>query len=91
MGFPGDSVIKNPPGNTGDMGDAGLSPGSERSPGEGYPLQYFFHGEFHGQRSLVVYSPIGLQKSDTTEQLNAQSHQTGSVCFLFPGYFKLIN
>ena len=31
-GFPGGSVIKNPPANT---GDAGLTPGSERSPGEG--------------------------------------------------------
>ena len=41
MGFPGDSVIKNPPANTGDTGDAGLIPGSERSPGGGNPPQYF--------------------------------------------------
>ena len=39
MGFPGGSVIKNPPANAGDMG---LTPGLGRSPGEGngYPLQY---------------------------------------------------
>ena len=38
-GFPGDSVIKNPPASA---GDAGLIPGSGRSPGEGNgnPLQY---------------------------------------------------
>ena len=38
-GFPGDSVVKNPPANA---GDAGLIPGLERSPGEGHdnPLQY---------------------------------------------------
>ena len=38
-GFPGDSVIKNPPANA---GDARLIPGSGRSPGEGNgnPLQY---------------------------------------------------
>ena len=38
-GFPGSSVVKNPPANVGDMG---LIPGSGRSPGGGYgnPLQY---------------------------------------------------
>ena len=40
-GFPGDSVVKNPPAN---VGDAGLIPGSGRSPGEenGNPLQYSY-------------------------------------------------
>ena len=39
MGFPGGSVVKNPPTKAGDMG---LIPGSGRSPGEGNdnPLQY---------------------------------------------------
>ena len=39
MGFPGGSVVKNPPVNE---GDTGLIPGSGRSPGEGNanPLQY---------------------------------------------------
>ena len=38
-GFPGGSVVKNPPAN---VGDAGLIPGSGRSSGEenGNPLQY---------------------------------------------------
>ena len=38
-GFLGGSVVKNPPANA---GDAGLIPGSGRSPGEGNgnPLQY---------------------------------------------------
>ena len=37
--FPGGSGVKNPPANA---GDAGLIPGSRRSPGEGNgsPLQY---------------------------------------------------
>ena len=40
MGFPGGSVIKNPPAIAGDKGSI---PGSGRSPGEGNgnPLQYF--------------------------------------------------
>ena len=43
MGFPGGSVIKNPPA---DAGDESLIPGSGRSPGEkkGNPLQYSCSG-----------------------------------------------
>ena len=39
LGFPGDSVVKNPPANAGDMGSI---PGLGRSPreGNGNPLQY---------------------------------------------------
>ena len=33
-GFPGDSVVKNPPANAGDARDSGSIPGSERFPGE---------------------------------------------------------
>ena len=42
IGFPGGSVVKNPPANTGDSRDTRLIPGSEQSPGEGNgdPLQY---------------------------------------------------
>ena len=40
--FPGGTMVKNPPANAGDAGDAGLTPGSGRSPGGGNssPLQY---------------------------------------------------
>ena len=39
MGFPGDSVVENPPANAGDVG---LIPGPGGSPGEenGNPLKY---------------------------------------------------
>ena len=42
MGFPGGSVVKNPPTNAGDTEEAGLMPGWGRSPGKGNgnPLQY---------------------------------------------------
>ena len=42
MGFPGGSVVKNPPADPGDIRDIGLIPRSGRSPGEGNgnPLQY---------------------------------------------------
>ena len=58
MGFPGGSVVKNPPANAGDMG---LIPGWGKSPGEGNgnPLQYSSLGKSHGQRSLACYSLKG--------------------------------
>ena len=42
MIFSGNTVLKNPPANAGDPGEAGLIPGSGRSPegGNGVPLQY---------------------------------------------------
>ena len=42
MGFPGGTVVKNPPANAGDTRDMGSIPGSRRSPGvgNGNPLQY---------------------------------------------------
>ena len=70
-GFPGGSVVKNPPANA---GDAGSIPGWGRSPGEGNgnPLQFsffffffptltpvFLTGKSHGQRSLAGYNPWG--------------------------------
>ena len=41
-GFPGGTVVKNPPPNAGDTGDAGSIPRLGRFPGEGNsnPLQY---------------------------------------------------
>ena len=43
MGFPGGSVVKNPPASAGNTGDMSSIPGSGRSPGAGddNPLQYF--------------------------------------------------
>ena len=42
VGFPGGSVVENPPASTRDTGDAGSIPGWGRSPGggNGNPLQY---------------------------------------------------
>ena len=51
--------------------DAGLIPGWERSPGGSLvawqPTPVFLPGEFHGQRSLMGYSPQGHKELDTTE------------------------
>ena len=44
MGFPGDSVVKNPSANAGDTEDMGLILESRRFPGEGHdnPVQYYW-------------------------------------------------
>ena len=68
MGFPGGSVVKNPPANAGDARDAGSIPGSERSPGvgNGNPLQYSCL-ENPMDRGLVGYSPGDHKESDMTD------------------------
>ena len=63
------------------MGDPSLVPGLGRSPGEGngYPLQSeFLPGEFHGQRSLVGYSPWKHKEFDMAERLT-HTHRVISV------------
>jgi len=51
------------------VGDPSSIPGLRRATGggNGYPLQYFFSGEFHGQRSLGAYSAWGSKNSDMNE------------------------
>ena len=46
-------MVKNPPVNAGDSGDAGLIPGSGRSPGggNGNPLQYSCLGNPMGREA----------------------------------------
>ena len=64
-------VVKNLPGNAGDIRNTGLIPGLGRSPGGSrawQPTPVFLPGKFHGQRSLVGCSPWGHKESDTTEE-----------------------
>ena len=60
------SVVKKSPANAGDVS---LIPGSGRSPGEwnGDHNPVFLPAKFHGQSSLVGYSPLGHKESDMTE------------------------
>ena len=53
-----------------NAGDPGSIPGSGRFPWRRKwpPTPVFLPGEFHGQRSLVGYSPWGCKESDTTER-----------------------
>ena len=61
-------VIKNPPANAGDRGDAGSMPGSGRSPGGGHgnPLQYSFLEKSMNRGDWQVHQ-WGYQALDMTE------------------------
>ena len=50
-------MVKNLPATA---GDAGLIPGSGKSPGAGNGIPVFLPGKFHGQRNLVGSSPWAL-------------------------------
>ena len=69
LGVSPGSVVKTPPANA---GDADLTCGSARSPREGNATPVFLPGKFHGQRSLVGYSPRGCNEPETTEGLSMQ-------------------
>ena len=72
LGFPGSSVVKNPPANAGGARDLGLIPGLGKSPGEGngYPLQYscLENPMDRGEWQATVH---GVAKSQT--QLNTHA------------------
>ena len=70
QGFPGGTVVKSPPVDAEDSGDAVLIPGSGRPPGEGHgnPLQYFClenpteePGELQSMRSQRVRHDLATE------------------------------
>ena len=76
------AVVKNLPTNAGDAGDSGSIPGVGRFPGgpNGNP-PIFLPGKFHGQRSLVGYSPWDRKEADVTEHARVRAHNMAwAVC-----------
>ena len=67
MGFPGGSVVKNPPVNAGDSRDVGLISGSKDSleVGNGNPLQYILAWEIP-QTEKPGRLVHGIKESNTT-------------------------
>ena len=73
LGFPGGSVVKNPPAKAGDSGDAGLIPGVKKLPWrrKWQPTPVFLPEESHGQRTLVCgVTKGGTRLSDFTFTFN---------------------
>ena len=54
---------------------------------EWLPTPAFLHGESHGQRSLVIYSPWGHKESTMTKKLTLSLYQYKNPFFL-ANYFK---
>ena len=67
-GFPGSSVVKN----SSAMQETLVDPWVGKIPWrrKWQPTPVSLPGEYHGQRSLVDYSPWGHKESDTTERLH---------------------
>ena len=53
--------------NAGDLGSVPGSGSSLRKGNGNQLIPVFLHGEYHGQRSLVGYSPWGHKELDMTE------------------------
>ena len=73
--FPGDTVVKNPPANTGDHQRLRFDPWVRKFSWrrKWQPTPVFLPGEFHEQRSLAGYSPWGCKELDTTERLSTHA------------------
>ena len=87
MGFPGGSLVKNPPANA---GDAGSIPGSGRSPGggNGNPLQYScLENPMDRAWRATVHSHT--KELDTTEQLNTSNRSVSSWIYPFLKTFAI--
>ena len=65
MSFPGGSDVKNLPA----IQETTLDPWVGKIPWrrKWFPTLVFLPGEFHGQRSLAVYSSLGHKELDTIE------------------------
>ena len=86
-GFPGGSVIKNPPVNAGDAGDVGSMPGSGRFPGggNGNPLQYSCLGNpmdrgawqatVHGVAKHQMHLSTSAQAFPETKGMRGKDHR----------------
>ena len=61
----GGAVVKNLPGNIGDIKKLRFNPWVGKRAWQSTPV--FLPGESHEQRSLVGYSPWGHKESDTVE------------------------
>lgn len=71
MAFPGDSVVKHRPDNTGDITVTDLILGSGRSPGGGNDNAFqYYCWKIPWTRSLAGQSPGGHKESDTTDRHN---------------------
>ena len=78
-------MVKNLPANKGDAGNSDLIPASGRSPGVPWGKKWqctpvFLSRKFHGQRSLVGYSPRGRKESTQLSDEDTRNRMIHNVC-----------
>ena len=75
LGFPGGTVVKNPPANAGDIGDSGSIPGSGRAPGGGHgnPFQYSCLENPTDREDPQGLQLIGLQRAKVDRVAKSQT------------------
>ena len=82
-GFPGGTMVKNPPANAGDTGDGDWIPGSGWPPqGNGNPFQYSCLGNPMDRGAWQATVCGVTKKSDMTEQLNNTKDWLRISCYL---------
>ena len=86
MGFPGGSVVKNPPANAGNSDSI---PGSGE--GNGNPLQYSCLGNPMDRGAWGATVHVVAKKLDTTEQLNNNNKLGRDTVSQFPQHLLLNN
>ena len=81
MGFPGGTLVKNPPACAGDTGDVGSIPGSGRYPRErnGNPLQYSCLWNPMDRKAWQATVHRVAKDLDMTERTHTQSFYNGNI------------
>ena len=79
-GFPGGTVLKNPPANAGATGESCVEKIPWRRKWQ--PTPVFWLGKFHGQRNLAGYS-LGVKKSWTQLSTHTHTHTQTQIKFKY--------
>ena len=82
-------MVKNPPANAGEAGDAGSIPGSGRSPGEGNgnPLQYSCLENPMDRGAWWAIVQGGYKELDTTEHTHSTFIFKISIMIYMTSYY----
>ena len=82
-------MVKNLPASVGDTGDMGLIPGLRRSLEQKVATHFrILAWNFHGQRSLVGYSPGGHEEVDVTEHTHSGYMPSSGIAGSYSSFLR---
>ena len=79
VGFPGGSVVKNPPASAGERHGLDAWLGKIPWRRKWQPTPVFLSGESHGQRSLVGYSPQGHKRTGHASAIKQKQGTSAAI------------